>query len=164
MHWTQAVYIGLLLLALASSWRQPWSALIAAVMVGNLVATMTLAVPGTGPLQFLFVGFADAVCATLLMRGNRRAMKVATLFSVMIPVYVSGWWFSWPDAITYTIIDLVAYVQLGVIGGLDSGIWHRGRAAARRWRLPDDPAPQGGHAAIGVARVFAQGEVKHERG
>lgn len=164
MHWTQALYICLLCVALAASWRQPWSALIAAVMVGNLAATMAISGAIIGPLQFLAVGFADAACAALLMRGNRRAMKVAMLFSVMIGVYVSGWGFSWPDATTYTIIDLVAYVQLGVIGGLDSGIWHSVGAAARRWRLPADPAPQGGHAAIGVARVFAQGEVKHERG
>ena len=42
MHWTQAAYIALLAVAIAASWRREWSALIAAVMVGNLAATMLL--------------------------------------------------------------------------------------------------------------------------
>jgi len=158
MHWTQALYIGLLCVALACSWRQPWSALIAAVMVGNLVATMTLA---PDPIA---VGIADAVSAAILLLGNTRARTVAMLFSVMIPVYVSADWLLWPNYATYAIIDLIAYLQLGIVGGLDRGIGRICRAAARRWRGLADPASQGGHAAFGVAPILAKGEVTHERG
>lgn len=113
MHWTQALYLGLLCAALASSWRGDWSARIAAVMLCNVTATMALA---SSPLA---VGVADAASAAALINGNRRAQIVATLFSVMIVFYVSAWGFGWENSTTYTIIDLIAYAQLGVIGGLD---------------------------------------------
>lgn len=153
MHWTQAVYIGLLIAALASSWRRDWSAMIALVMAANLGATMALA---GDPLS---VGVMDAACASVLLLGNRRALILATLFSVMILIYVSAWAFSWKNSTTYTIIDLIAYVQLGVISGLDSGIRRRVRAFARRSALPAGPETQGGHATVGVARVSAQSEI-----
>lgn len=153
MHWTQALYIVLLGLALCASWRQRWPALIAAVMVGNLVVTMALA---SDPIA---VGVADAVSAAILLIGNARAWAVAMLFSVMIVVYVSATWLLWPNAATYAIIDLIAYLQLGIVGGMDRGIGRICRSAARRWRGIADPAPQGGHAAFGVAPVLAKGEV-----
>ncbi len=151
MHWTQALYLGLLLWALAAG--RDWSVRIAAVMLCNVVATMALA---SSPLA---VGVADAASAAVLIGGNRRAQVVATLFSVMVLIYVSAWAFRWENSTTYTIIDLLAYAQLGVIGGLDGWIRRRGRASARRWPVPADPETQGGHAIVGVARVSAQSKV-----
>lgn len=153
MHWTQALYLGLLWAALVSSWRGEWSARIAAVMLCNLAATVALA---SSPLA---VGVADAASAAALISGNRRAQIVATLFSVMICVYVSAWAFGWENSTTYTIIDLIAYAQLGVVGGLDRGIRRCGRAVARRWPVPADPETTRGHATVGVARVSAQSGV-----
>lgn len=148
MHWTQALYIGLLCVALAASWRQPWSALIAAVMVGNLAATMAISGAIIGPAQFLAVGIADMVCAAFLIRGNMRARVIATLFSVMIPVYVSARFFHWHDATTYTIIDIIAYAQLGVIGGLGGGLRSFCRAIGRGRADASGAAPSRHIAAI----------------
>lgn len=153
MHWTQALYLGLLCCALASSWCREWSARIAVVMLCNVAATMALA---SSPLA---VGVADAASAAALIGGNRRAQIVAMLFSVMVLIYVSAWAFHWENSTTYTIIDLIAYAQLGVIGGLDGWIRRRGRAVARRWPVPADPETQGGHATVGVAGVSAQSKV-----
>lgn len=153
MHWTQALYLGLLCAALAASWHSKWSALIALVMLCNLAATMELA---STPLA---VWVADAASAAALIGGNRRAQIVATLFSVMICVYVSAWAFGWENSTTYTIIDMIAYAQLGVVGGLDLGIRRCGRAVARRWPVPADHETTRGHASVGVARVSAQSGV-----
>jgi len=101
--------------------------LIIAVMVSNFAATWYLA---ADPLA---VGVADAAsAAVLLWSPNVRNRVIATLFSVMIIVYVSDWLWAVPNFATYTIIDCIAFLQLGVIGGLDGGIrrWIARRRAA----------------------------------
>lgn len=153
MHWTQAAYICLLLVAIAASWRLHGSAIIAAVMLGNLGATMAMA---HDPVA---VGVADAASAALLLIGPTRARIVAMLFSVMIPVYVSALVFTWPNSTTYAIIDLIALVQLGVIGGVDRGLGRAARAAGRRGNDAGNTAPDGRYATVGVAQDAATGEV-----
>lgn len=147
MHWTQALYIGLLCIALWSSWYHRAPPLAGLVMIGNLAATLALA---ADPVM---VGLADAVCASILLYGNLRAKVVAMLFSVMCLIYVSAWAFSWPAATTYTIIDLIAYVQLGVIGGVDRGLGRACRAFARRGNDARGAAPDGRDPACDVARL-----------
>lgn len=145
MHWTQATYLCLLILAIYMG-RPIW--LIGAVMLGNLTATMAFA---SDPYA---VGAADALSAAILLTSDTRAKIVAMLFSVMIPVYVSAQWLAWPASATYAIIDLIALLQLGVIGGVDRGIGRACRAVAGRRRIPADTQAHGGHAAISVASIY----------
>jgi len=124
MHWTQAVYLGLLVAAIAYG-RPP--RLIIAVMVGNFAATWYLA---ADPLA---VGIVDAASAGVLLHLRTvQSWFIVTLFSVMIIVYVSGWLWAVPNFATYTIIDLIALLQLGAIGGLGGGIsrWFARRRAS----------------------------------
>jgi len=101
--------------------------LIIAVMVGNFAATWYLA---ADPLA---VGVADAASAVVLLHMRTvQSWCIVALFSVMIIVYVSDWLYNVRNFATYTIIDLIAFLQLGVIGGLDGGIrrWIARRRAA----------------------------------
>ena len=144
MHWTQALYVGLLVLACYTGKPRP---AIMVAMWGDLIATMVLA---SSPIA---VGVADAAAMAVLMMAGRRGLVVAMLFSVMIPVYVAAAWLAWPNEATYAIIDLIAYLQLGVIGGLDRGLRIAFRAFVGRNHGRFRAAKNGGNAGLGVARV-----------
>lgn len=160
MHWTQGLYLILLIAAL---WHGKAGPRLTLAMLGNVAATMALA---SDPVT---VGVADTVAAAVLIGGNAKARIVATLFSVMLPVYVSAHVFSWSSATTYAIIDLLAFVQLGVIcgasGGIRRGLWRgfgagnpRGAASGRPALLAafrGNPETKAGHADCGVAGISA---------
>jgi len=121
--------------------------LIIAVMVSNFGATWYLA---ADPLA---VGVADAAsAAVLLWSPNVRNRVIATLFSVMVPFYVSGAAMSLQPSTTYAIIDCIALLQLGVIGGIDRGIG-RIRSRLRGWRNHANSLENGHNPGVSVALV-----------
>lgn len=104
--------------------------LIVLALAGNLLATMLLA---ADPVS---VAVADVTAAAvLLLAETRRAQVVAALFVAMQPIYFAAWLYSWPNWVTYTCIDLIAYLQLAVAGGMDRPLaaWR----ADRRRRAAD---------------------------
>lgn len=123
------------------------------VMVCNFTASVVFAD------DLITVGIADLLAAIVLLGGCKRAQIVATLFSVMCLIYVSGQWLGLSLWSIYAIIDLLAYAQLAVIGGLDRGIRRLARAFARRGAVPDSGLAQRGHATGGVALVPSQSKV-----
>lgn len=122
-------------------------AVVTCFMVLNFGATMLMAGDPT------IVGCFDLLSAIALIGISRRANMVAVLFCLMIPIYVMGFAFGWPKATTYTCIDLLAYAQLGVIGGLDRGVHGMRRAIGRLLHSADYPAPRRGQSGDGVARI-----------
>jgi len=121
--------------------------LIIAVMAGNFAATWYLA---ADPLA---VGVADAAsAAVLLWSPNVRNRVIATLFSVMVPFYVSGAAMSLQPSTTYAIIDCIALLQLGVIGGIDRGIG-RIRSRLRGRRNHANSLENGHNPGVSVALV-----------
>lgn len=126
MDWSQYLYLGAMGAAFLLGRPHP---IIMAALVGNLLATMLLA---ADPVS---VAVADVTAAAvLLVAGTRRAYVIAALFVLMQPIYFAAWLYSWPNWITYTCIDLIAYLQLAVAGGMDRPLaaWRadrRGRAA-----------------------------------
>lgn len=140
MHWTQVAYIMALCAALYGG-GAPLK--VVTVMVGNLV--VTLAFSGT-PLA---VGVIDLLCAAMLIGNNMRANIVAVLFAMMVPVYVAGL----KTSTTYTIVDVLAYLQLGVIWRVDSGLRNARRLVSRYGSRPFSSVVQRGHAERSVAMV-----------
>ena len=96
------------------------------VMWANLALTMALA----DNLQAVAV--ADVVCAAVLLTGPRREKVVALLFAAMVPVYGIGHLIGAADASTYAVIDVIAFAQLAIVGGVDRGIRNLGAAFDRR--------------------------------
>lgn len=135
MHWTQALFIVLLAAAFYTG-RPPLRVM--AVMMTNLLGTMTLA---TTPLA---VGVLDLGCAAALAFGSRREAVLCLLFLLMVPIYALDLYFSWPSSTTYAIIDLIAYVQVWVIGNF-GGIW---RNVRRRGADRLGPDPVGSEGSI----------------
>lgn len=140
MHWTQVAYIAALCAALYGGGAP---VKVVAVMIGNLAATLTLS--GTP----MVVGTIDLLCAIVLIGNNMRANIVAVLFALMIPVYVAGL----KTSTTYTIVDVLAYLQLGVIGRVDSGLRNARRFIGRFNSGSGVSVAQGGHTERGVAMV-----------
>jgi len=120
-----------------------------AVMVCNLLFSMHYGD------SFLWVGIADVVSAALLLGASMRANIVAGLFAAMVPVYVAATYFGWNVGTTYTIIDLLAYAQLGVIGNVDGGVGYIRRFVARR-RGGSPVRYLAGGRAIGGSEVVAR--------
>jgi hypothetical protein len=86
-------------------------------MICNFLATMTFADTPT------LVGIVDIACAAFLLGAGRQAHIVAFLFACMVPVYWLPTGFpQWSNSATYAIIDVIAYVQLGVIGYGGGGV------------------------------------------
>lgn len=139
MHWTQLAYIAALLLALGIG-RPGY--LVASVMVGNLLATITLA---PSPLA---IGVADIVCAGILLTGGVKAHIVAYIFAAMVPVYVAAAMLHWQNSTTYAIIDALAYLQLAVIGGVGGGYVNRRWPDSRRGNPAGHFASAGHHSAV----------------
>ena len=149
MDGSQAVYTTGLIVALYCG-RPHW--LIAAAMVFDLAATLALS---GNPIA---VGTADMICAVALLFAGWRGRVVALIFALMQPVYVAAVALGWNSGTTYAIVDSLAFLQLGVIGGLDTGI-----SSARRWldrrrgNSANHPLEMGGHSGNGVARISAEG-------
>ena len=119
----QIIYAALLAASLGIGRPVP---VIWAVMIGNLAWSAAF-----GP-RVLFVALGDLLAAVILMAEGRRAMLVAGLFVVMIFVEVLTWCLAWPNAATYAIVDVLAYIQCGVIAHADTGI-RIGYRAVGRW-------------------------------
>lgn len=111
MDWSQWAYLCILAAAIVGGWGQHR---LIAVMVLNLGATVTADSLWT-------VATADILCAVVLIGHGWRANVVAGLFVAMIPVYLAGTAFQWQPATTYAIIDVLAYLQCGVVGRVDRG-------------------------------------------
>jgi hypothetical protein len=120
--------------------------IVALAMVGNLFASMAL---GGQPIA---LAVADWVSIALLIGEGRRAAVIAALFLVMQPIYVAGHYLGLRHSVIYTLIDVIAFVQLSVLGGWDAGM---GRLAGhlRGWRLRrSDPAINGANTASDMGR------------
>lgn len=119
MDVTQLAYLGALSLAILAGRPR---LLVVAVMAGNFVWTASFA---ESPID---VALADIACAVILIGPDKRQNIVAAIFCLMIPVYVVADAFGLSRAATYTAIDLLAVVQLAVIGHVDGGLRRIGRA------------------------------------
>lgn len=132
MDWSQAAYVTALVVAVYAG--RP-AAVVIAVLVINLVWTMQVS---ASPVV---VGIIDLLSCAALIGVSARANVIAAIFAIMVPVYVIGTVAELPNYATYTTVDLLAYAQLGVAGGLDRGI-----AAVRRRFGDHGPAHSGGEA------------------
>ena len=140
MHWTQVVYMLALCAALYGGGAP---VRVAAVMLCNLAFTFTVAA------EPIAVGVVDIACAVALIGHNMRANIVALLFALMIPVYVAGL----KTSTTYTIVDAIAFLQIGVIWRVDSGIRNARRFIGRLVSCFVRPMVQGGDTKRNLALV-----------
>jgi hypothetical protein len=122
MDWSQALYIGLLALALLYGRPQ---AVVWVAIIGDLAGTMLLAD------DYRAVAVIDIIAASLLVGRHWRQNVVAAIFLLMQPVYAVAQMFDFPHWITYGCVDAMAYCQLGVIGGVDRGMGRSLRVAHR---------------------------------
>lgn len=109
MHWTQIIYLLLLLIGSgAAITKDRW--LLVTVMWMNFAGTFALAdIP-------MAVGIWDIACAsTLVWFGSKRERVVAALFVTMVVLYKFDEQLG--RATLYAIVDLIAYAQVVVIGG-----------------------------------------------
>lgn len=122
MDWSQILYLALIILATVYSKDK----VIASVMWANFVCTMALAASPE------LVATVDLISICLLAGKNARRNIVAAIFVLMTPIYLVGTVLSWGGAATYAIIDVLAYLQLFVMGRGDVGIGNLGRRLRRR--------------------------------
>lgn len=127
MDWSQWLFVSALVLATYTG-RPALN--IALPMWGNFLATFFLA------STVAHVAVADILAASILAFGSRRAAVIALLFVIMLPVYALAHFYQWPNSATYAIIDLLAYLQLAIMGRWGDGIGILGRLGVRR----DDPS------------------------
>lgn len=118
MDWSQWLFVSAL--ALATYTGRP-SLNISLPMWGNFIATFFLA------STVAHVAVADIIAASILVFGSRRAAVIALLFVLMLPVYALADFYQWPNAATYAIIDLLAYLQLAIMGRWGDGMAILGR-------------------------------------
>lgn len=109
MHWTQTLYLLLLLIGSgAAITKDRW--LLATVMWMNFAGTFALA---EAPMA---VGIWDIACASVLVWfGSKRERVVAALFVAMVVLYKFDEQLG--RATLYAIVDFIAYAQIAVIGG-----------------------------------------------
>jgi hypothetical protein len=93
---------------------------------------------------YLWVGVADLVCAAFLIGISTRAYVVSGLFALMVPIYVAATYFQWTTGTTYTIIDLIAYAQCGVLGRVDGGLGYLRSVIGGRFNSPVPRYLEGG--------------------
>lgn len=134
MDWSQWLFVSAL--ALATYTGRP-SLNIALPMWGNFIATFFLA------STVAHVAVADVVAASILVFGSRRAAVIALLFVLMTPVYAMAHFYQWPNAATYAIIDVLAYLQLAIMGRWGDGMAILGRLGVGRDNPSLDTAPPG---------------------
>lgn len=157
MDVTQLAYLAALSLAILAGKPR---LLVVAVMFGNFIWTASFA---ESPID---VALADIACAVILIGSDKRQNIVAAIFCLMIPVYVVADAFGLSRAATYTAIDLLAVVQLAVIGHVDGGLRRIGRAAwpvivGRPYPLRDTMAARG-NASVSSQPVSSE-RVTHGR-
>jgi hypothetical protein len=110
VDWSQWLYLALLAVATIPGRHHPD---LIAILVVDLMFTLAW---GEFPL---LVGAFDLFCAWALWSAGPRGRVVGGIFVIMQPVYVAGWLFNVPDATTYAIIDVLAYLQLVVLSNAD---------------------------------------------
>ena len=142
MHWTQAALVALLCLSIYTG-RQPTVVWLA--MVVNLTGTMFLK---ADPMS---VAAVDMVSIVMLLGEGRRARNVALLFVAMQPLYLAHYYLGLQKALVYGVVDLIALVQLGVLGGWDIGLGRAYRLTRGRLLRRDTAAISGGHASVNMA-------------
>ncbi len=113
MHWSQFAYIAALGLAL---WAGRPARVVVFVMVGNFLAGAFLA---ADPLDVALVDIGSAV---ILIGYDVRRNIVAAVFCLMVVMAVAGDAIGLSRAQIYTMVDLLAVVQLLVIGRADGGL------------------------------------------
>ena len=148
----QAIYISALAVAL---WCGNPSMRVFFVMACNLIASAAFS---NDPMM---VALADLVCAAMLINAGLRAHIVAGLFATMVAVEVIGSVAAWQNSTTYAITDLIAYLQLGIIGHVDGGLSRINRAIRNRGvRRVDfyNSVASGRHSGVSVALVSGEGE------
>lgn len=116
----QAALITSLLLAVIIG-RPPWS--VAVVMLGNLAGSYLLA-RYADPF-FHYVMVLDVLSASILMGRGARANFVALLFALMVPLYIPAIVLLWPFSTTQAIVEVLAYTQIAIVGGVGGGYVHR---------------------------------------
>lgn len=137
MHWTQVIYLGLLLICSgAAISRDRW--LLVVIMWMNFSGTFALSdVP-------FAVGTLDISCAAALIAfGSYRERIIAALFVPMVLLYVFEEQLG--RAMLYGIIDIIAYTQMSIMGAGGFGSTARSiRDALFGMRRPADSLPLGG--------------------
>ena len=148
MDWSQALYIGLLASALIVG-KPGWQ--ITGVMLFDLAGTMAFS---ADPIKVAVVDLS----AMAWLFGERRlpATIIAALFGAMVAVEGLAGIFKLQNAATYTIVDLLAYGQLGVIGGAGRGMGRFVRSIARCRRRHGIAMAFRDHPGGGLARDQAQ--------
>jgi hypothetical protein len=99
----------------AAIWYGRPSMICGGLMVINLAAGMVV----ESPLQ---LGVVDLVTAILMFGWSRRSDVVAVLLLIAAVLNCSMWAFGFSDYAIYAILDGMAWVQFGALGGVDRGI------------------------------------------
>jgi hypothetical protein len=128
--------------------------LIVSVMLANFAATLTFAAT---PLT---VGVADILCMAVLITGSARARVVAAFFAAMSAIYPLGLWFGLTAPTIYTIVDVLAFLQLVVVGRGDHGVSSSRRHLGRLRHRPAVPLVHRNHAPSGSG-LAAQADGGH---
>lgn len=149
MDWSQEAYLASLGLALIIGRPAP---VVVLAMVGNLLATMILT------QSLVAVAVADLAAAAVLLGGGERAVAVAALFAVMVPVYFAAYLAGWPAATTYAIVDALAYLQCGIIAHVDHGMGRLARGVGGFFGARRVSMAARGNAREGVAAPERQGK------
>lgn len=117
-------------LLIAAVWfgRPDWR--LATLCAVNFLGTMMLA-----PFP-ISVGVLDmSTIALLVLIGSGRALALAAIFAVLVPIYVIGGYLSWSDYAIYTVVDILGYSILGVLASGSGGrgiVTHHNRFARVR--------------------------------
>jgi len=114
VDWSQDIYLFLLLVGSIAAYRHG-SKFIILVMWCNFLATMLLS---SEPLMVALVDIASA-WAILMVVQNRAAFTIAGLFCVMALIYPASIIIG--ASATYTIVDVLAYVQIFAMGSTGFG-------------------------------------------
>jgi len=114
VDWSQYIYLFLLLVGSVAAYFHG-SKFIVLVMWVNFLATMELSFE---PLMVALVDLASA-WAILMVVQNRAAFTIAALFCVMALIYPTSVLIG--VSATYTLVDILAYVQILAMGSTGFG-------------------------------------------
>jgi len=114
VDWSQYIYLFLLLVGSVAAYFHG-SKFIVLVMWVNFLATMELSFD---PLMVALVDLASA-WAILMVVQNRAAFTIAALFCVMALIYPTSVLIG--VSATYTLVDILAYVQILAMGSTGFG-------------------------------------------
>jgi hypothetical protein len=113
MHWSQIAF-GLALFAACYSGRRDRR--IVAVMIANFAGTLAF---NASPLS---VAIVDLASVAVLAFGTIRARVVAAFFVAMAAIYPIAYAAGLDRATIYTIVDVLAFLQLVAVARGDDGI------------------------------------------